>query len=1007
MNSLHSISKPDQAKADVVFVHGLGGDPFKTWQHDSEKPDNCWPHWLSSQRDQVGVHCLGYDASPHRWLGESMPLGDTAEASIGTLIAAGIGDRPLIMVGHSLGGLVIKQILRKVQDRKVIQKWEKLGASTKVVIFLGTPHRGAKLATILARLGQYFGMSPAPTIDDLRRHSELLVDLNDWYGANAHEMGIETHCFYETVGTHGMFLPRGVVIVDKGSGDIDLPNIPSYPIAVDHIAICKPTVQSDARCGYLLKLIDELLKNSISDDGSLPTKSVASLHTLPGPNPDFVGRGSDMRAIREALRGGGAAIAALEGMGGIGKTTLGVEVANVLQEEGVFPGGVVFLDLEGFSASGQTLAPEAALARLIRAIVGSERKLPDDLAGLQQAWRQVVEGREMLLFLDNARDENQIRPLLPGLSSCRVLTTSRHRLDLPGILPLELGLLAADEAIALALKLGNRWQEGRLSEAQATRLVTLCGRHPLAIEITAAALGKGRLLDVETHLEKLALVGRSALKMEQVKAKLRTGLDLLEPELRLKWRQLAVFEGDFAADAVASVWAVEAAEEDLTELEQRSLLAIDGHGRLRLHDVLRAVALEEISEEELAIAGESHARWYKTVFDQAGNLYWSDEYLKGLELYDLEQHQISAGQRWAAEHFDCSDELARLAAEYPYEGAYILHLRVTPKERIRWFETQAEASRLVGDHLRESGAIGGLGGAYAALGDIRRAIEFHQLRLTMSRDRRDERGEGIALGYLGFAYSCLGETKRAISLFEESLDIARKVGNRACEAFVLNCLGHDHAVAGRNIQAIELLKDCLGLARTIGDRQREVGALSYLGTAHRNMGNATRAIEVHQEQLDLAREIGDRMGEGAALGKLGVIHLDLGQIEKAIEFHKQHLSIAIEVDNRLAEGRALSNLANAYIALGENNHAIELLERSLKIARDVGHRRGEGKACWLGAQAFERIGNRETAIAWAQNAKVILEATEDSTLEDVRAALADWSSKDEEGQRMAANEGAQ
>ena len=303
MNSLHSISKPDEAKADVVFIHGLGGDPFKTWQHNSEKPDDSWPHWLSVARDQVGVHCLSYDAAPHRWLGESMPLGDTAEASIGTLIAAGIGERPLIMVGHSMGGLVIKQILRKVQDRRVIQKWQQLGASTKAVIFLGTPHRGAKLASILARFGQYFGMSPAPTIDNLRRHSELLVDINDWYGANAHEMGIETHCFYETVGTQGMFLPGGVVIVDKGSGDIDLPNIPSYPISVDHIAICKPTIQSDSRCGYLLQLVDGLLKHSISDESSLPTKSVTSLHTLPGRNPDFVGRGPDMQAIRKALLG--------------------------------------------------------------------------------------------------------------------------------------------------------------------------------------------------------------------------------------------------------------------------------------------------------------------------------------------------------------------------------------------------------------------------------------------------------------------------------------------------------------------------------------------------------------------------------------------------------------------------------------------------------------------------------------------------------------------------------
>jgi hypothetical protein len=336
----------------------------------------------------------------------------------------------------------------------------------------------------------------------------------------------------------------------------------------------------------------------------VPTSAIAAAEppalifgSLPDRNHDFVPRSNEAVALKRALLNGGAVIAAVAGMGGVGKTALGVELAHALRAEGLFPGGVVFLDLQGFSATDQPLSAEAALGALIRELSGSEAKLPDELRDLQRAWRKAAAGRAMLLFLDNARDEDQVRPLLPGDARCRVLVTSRNRINLPGIAPIELGLMTEQEARSLALKLGNRWRTGRLSAAQAERLVALCGRHPLAIEVTAAALGKGLALEVEAQLDKIGEPGRDGLGMEEVKDRLKWSLDLLEPALWQKWQQLGVFEGDFAADAVAAVWAVEGAEEDLAELEQRSLMTLDQRGRLHLHDILRAVALEEIGAE--------------------------------------------------------------------------------------------------------------------------------------------------------------------------------------------------------------------------------------------------------------------------------------------------------------------------------------------------------------------------------------------------------------------------
>ena len=673
MSELHAISKPEDAKADVVFIHGLGGDPFSTWQQNPKDPENAWPYWQSSAMPHVAVHTLAYAASPHNWLGPSLPLGETAENVLGVLVAAqGIGSRPLVLVGHSMGGLVIKQILRTVSDRKDVKPWQHVGNAVKSVIFLGTPHRGAKLATYLERIGRYFEISPATA--DLRRHGEVLIGLNDWYAANARDKGIATHCFYETEPTTAYQLPKGVMIVEKDSGDIDIADVPSYPMTTDHMQICKPPDRADARVGYLIQVIEDALDGSPSEPvqaplgdraedqrGSVQTaetrgdsnvtpqiqgdgnvinvtvnapspglndapasfdteaaKGAPAIDTLPISGGGFIGREADMAAIRRALLAGGAAVTAVEGMGGIGKTVTGLQVAYALRDEGAFPEGALFIDLHGFSEDRQPLSAGEALTSLLRQIVGSEPKLPEEVSELQQAWRQATAGKRMLLLLDNARDAEQIKPLLPGHPGCRVLTTSRNRFTLPDLLPIELGLLTDDEAIDLALARANqRWE--RLDRARAAQLAARCGRHPLAIKVTASALGAARSLGVDEQLEKLGNPEKAALDMDQVKAVLRLSLDLLEQNERAAWNRLAVFESDFDKAAVIAVMDVENADAILATLETRHLVTWQEDDRLHLHDILRTIALEDLDPTEREASGERHSRHYKDVLAAAND----------------------------------------------------------------------------------------------------------------------------------------------------------------------------------------------------------------------------------------------------------------------------------------------------------------------------------------------------------------------------------------------------
>ena len=226
----------------------------------------------------------------------------------------------------------------------------------------------------------------------------------------------------------------------------------------------------------------------LEQSGNAAARVAASRFQLPVQNPDFEGRRDKIEEIKAALRAGAAQVIALEGMGGIGKTDTAVEVAHDLIVEGLFKDAQLFLDLQGFSAAARLLAPADALRALLRPFVDTRDKLPENEHDLAACFRETTHGLEMLLFLDNARNEAQVSPLLPGHPGCTVLITSRNRLSLHGLRPVDLGAMDPAEATALALKLANRRNPARIEQPQAEKIARLCGHLPLAIEVTANAL---------------------------------------------------------------------------------------------------------------------------------------------------------------------------------------------------------------------------------------------------------------------------------------------------------------------------------------------------------------------------------------------------------------------------------------------------------------------------------------------------------------------------------------
>ncbi len=320
---------------------------------------------------------------------------------------------------------------------------------------------------------------------------------------------------------------------------------------------------------------------------ALPT-GVKALHQLPSPVADFTGRAAELDELTQAVATGGAAISGVRGLGGIGKTALALVLANRLKDK--YPDAQLFVNLRGASANPMSAA--GALAHIIRAWQPTAQ-LPEDTGQLRAIYLQVLQGQRALLLLDDARDAEQVQPLLPP-EGCLLLVTTRQRFALPGLQALDLDSLPEDDATALLLKIAPRIGES------AGAMAKLCGYLPLALRLAGSVLAERDDLPVGDYLRRL---GDERTRLGLVEGVLQSSLALLDAALQARWAALAVFPADFEVSAAQAIWQFEdedgtdTAQDTLSELRRYSLLEWSGEtNRYRLHDLARVYAAAQQDE---------------------------------------------------------------------------------------------------------------------------------------------------------------------------------------------------------------------------------------------------------------------------------------------------------------------------------------------------------------------------------------------------------------------------
>ncbi|KAL6207821.1 hypothetical protein ACLB2K_018774 [Fragaria x ananassa] len=273
VDASHSGTGNREPHLDIVFVHGLRGGPYKTWRiaedksstksglvekidQEAGKLGTFWPgEWLSADFPQARMFTLRYKSSLTQWSGSSLPLQEVSSMLLEKILAAGIGDRPVVFVTHSMGGLVVKQILSKAKSENI----NNLVNNTKGIVFYSCPHFGSKLADMPWKMG--FVLRPAPTIGELISGSPRLLQLND-YIRHLHKKGsLEVLSFCETKvtpiveGYGGWAFRMEIVPIESaypGFGDLVVLE------STDHINSCKPLSRSDPSYTEILEFLKKL-----------------------------------------------------------------------------------------------------------------------------------------------------------------------------------------------------------------------------------------------------------------------------------------------------------------------------------------------------------------------------------------------------------------------------------------------------------------------------------------------------------------------------------------------------------------------------------------------------------------------------------------------------------------------------------------------------------------------------------------------------------------------------
>jgi tetratricopeptide (TPR) repeat protein/DNA-binding SARP family transcriptional activator len=693
--------------------------------------------------------------------------------------------------------------------------------------------------------------------------------------------------------------------------------------------------------------------------GSLPQPN-----TLPPETGTFIGRGDQILTLTsDDQPAGGPRVKIIEGMAGVGKTTLAVQVARRLAVR--YPDAQLYLNYQGHMLGQAPLGAEEALQRLLEMLGTPSARIPRSLDERAALWRTELAHRRAIVILDDVPGPDVIRAALPVTGDCLILVTTRRRL--PGMAdasPLILDVLPPDDAVRLFTQTAG--PENARDPTAVVEVARLCGFLPFAIRLTACRLRQDHPATLPDIIEELSELRGRRIAIgpggREIMSAFESSYEALSDSQRTFFRRLGLNPcPDFTLHAAMSLGGGSPIEAEgmIASLIDHHLLERAQGQRFHFHDLIRAYAAFLADRDD---ANSEHRHAVRRLLDYY--IYAADR--ADRVLYPHRRRSAApVSTSHAATHSIRTRDKALTWLESEWRN--ILHM-VRFADEHEWKRQCVQLAHILAEFLETRGYWD-------------EAIGCHTRALQACRDLDDLLGIVQISLDLSFVNQQRGRYEEAFHHAEEALTISRSLADRGGEAAALDRMGEIHRHSARFRQALAHFQEAMVLYQQISDLKGVADTLDHAGIACWYLGRYTEALDHLSGALQRFRTVGDRRGEAKALNNIGAVQEEQGYHRDALDMYQESLTIFQEIGGRQNIAILHHNIGCIYRYKGDYSPALAEYRRALITYRETGDLRHQsGVLCDIGS-AYQYLDNYDEALIHHQKASLIAEEVSDPYLQ--------------------------